>query len=56
MKFENIRALLAAVGPRLERLTVECDEEQVTRQQRQRFYSCLLAAPRCSMQQLFLSF
>lgn len=28
MKFENIRALLAAVGPRLERLTVECDEEQ----------------------------
>jgi hypothetical protein len=30
MKFENVRALLAVVGPRLERLTVECDEEQVS--------------------------
>ena len=28
MRFENIKSLLAAVGPRLERLTVECDEEQ----------------------------
>jgi len=28
MKFENIRSLLVVVGPRLERLTVECDEEQ----------------------------
>merc|ERR1711994_963959 len=28
MRFDNVRALLAAVGPQLERLTVECDEEQ----------------------------
>ena len=28
MKFENIKSLLTIVGPRLERLTVECDEEQ----------------------------
>ena len=28
MKFENIKSLLAIVGRRLERLTVECDEEQ----------------------------
>merc|ERR1719209_270559 len=28
MKFENVRSLLVVVGPRLERLTVECDEEQ----------------------------
>ena len=28
MKFENIRALLTVVGPKLDKLTVECDEEQ----------------------------
>ena len=28
MRFDNVRALLAAIGPQLERLTVECDEEQ----------------------------
>jgi len=28
MRFENVRSLLAVVGSRLERLTVECDEEQ----------------------------
>jgi len=30
MKFENVKALLVVVGPRLEKLTVECDEEQGT--------------------------
>lgn len=28
MKFENVRSLLVVVGPRLQKLTVECDEEQ----------------------------
>jgi len=28
MRFENVRSLLAVIGSRLERLTVECDEEQ----------------------------
>lgn len=28
MKFENVRSLLEVVGPRLQKLTVECDEEQ----------------------------
>jgi len=30
MRFDNVRALLTTVGPRLEKLTVECDEEQGT--------------------------
>ena len=30
MKLENIRSLLEVVGERLQRLTVECDEEQGT--------------------------
>ena len=30
MKLENIRSLLEVIGSRLERLTVECDEEQGT--------------------------
>ena len=29
MRLENIRSLLEVVGLRLDRLTVECDEEQV---------------------------
>ena len=28
MKFENVRSLLVVVGPRLQKLTEECDEEQ----------------------------
>jgi len=28
MRFENVRSLLSVIGSRLERLTVECDEEQ----------------------------
>ena len=30
MRFDNVRALVTTVGPRLEKLTVECDEEQGT--------------------------
>ena len=29
MKFANVKALLTAVGPRLETLTLEMDEDQV---------------------------
>ena len=29
MKFSNVKALLTAVGPRLETLTLEMDEDQV---------------------------
>ena len=30
MKFSNVKALLTAVGPRLETLTLEMDEDQVS--------------------------
>lgn len=30
MKFENVRSLLTVIGPKLQKLTVECDEEQGT--------------------------